>query len=53
VFNFSFKRYNSKQPLDFISPHLAWPYSRAIATTNAGNDAAIQEHLYTVGNNVN
>jgi hypothetical protein len=45
-------RCKSKQPLDFISPQLEWPESRII-TTNAGEDAAKQEPLYTAGGNAN
>jgi hypothetical protein len=40
VFSFcGYKRCKSKQHLDFISPQLEWPESRAIITTNAGEDA--------------
>jgi hypothetical protein len=35
--------------LRFHSPQLEWPYSRAITTTNAGEDGAKQEPLYTAG----
>jgi hypothetical protein len=54
-FNFpGYKRYKSKQHLDFISSQLEWPYSRAKATTaNAGEDMVKQEPLYTAGGNAN
>jgi hypothetical protein len=42
----------SKQHLDFISPQLEWPESRA-TTTNAGEDMGKQEPLYTVSGNTN
>jgi hypothetical protein len=54
VFNFPGyeNRCKSKQHLDFILSQLEWQYSRA-RTTNAGEDAAKQEPLYTVGRNAN
>jgi hypothetical protein len=36
-----------------MSPQLEWPESRAITTTNAGEDVVKQEHLYTAGRNAN
>jgi hypothetical protein len=47
------KSYKSKQQLDFISPQLERPYSRAITTKNVGEDAAKQELSYTLGGNAN
>jgi hypothetical protein len=39
VFNFlGYKRYKSKQHLDFISPQFECPESMVITTTNAGED---------------
>jgi hypothetical protein len=47
------KEIKSQQPLEFILPDLEWPQSRAITTLNAGEDAAKQEPLHTVGGNAN
>jgi hypothetical protein len=46
-------RCKSKPHKDFISSQLEWPYSRAITTTNAGEDMAKQEPFYIIGWNVN
>jgi hypothetical protein len=47
------KRDANQNNIDFISPPLEWPYSRAVTTTNAGEDVTEQEPLYTVGGNAN
>jgi hypothetical protein len=36
-----------------MSQQLEWPYSRAIITTNVGEDVVKQEPLYSVGKNAN
>jgi hypothetical protein len=43
----------SKLNIDFISSQLAWPCSRVITTTNAGEDVMKQEPLYAAGGNAN
>jgi hypothetical protein len=53
---FKFPGYNkckSKPHLDFILPQLKRPEPRVITTTNAGEDVAEQELLYTAGGNAN
>jgi hypothetical protein len=37
------KRNANQNSTDFISTQLEWPYSRAITTTNAGEDVVKQE----------
>jgi hypothetical protein len=34
-----------------MSPHLEWPESRAITTTNVGEDAGKQKSLYIIDEN--
>jgi hypothetical protein len=47
------KEMQTKTTLRFHLTPVRMEYSRAIATTNAGEDAVKQEPLYTVGGNVN
>jgi hypothetical protein len=55
VFNFPDYKRHANQNYTKISsqPQLEWPYSRAITTTNAGEDVTKQEALYNVDGNVN
>jgi hypothetical protein len=47
------KEMQIKATLRFHLTRLEWPESRVITTTNAGEDVAKQEPLYTVGGNEN
>jgi hypothetical protein len=45
------KEVQIKTTLRFHLIPLEWPYSKAMAKTNAGEDGAKQEPLYTAGEN--
>jgi hypothetical protein len=47
------KEMQIKTTLRLHLTQLEWPESRVITTTNAGEDVAKQESLYTAGGNAN